>query len=203
MGFSLSRDYHEYILEYIMVIKSKNSNRYDMKNHKIWKFLFYNFNSFLNRINKSFQLIRYTTIADSDYTLAIIQEKYWLYFIEKILLLSKSNPLEIESLGTAADINKSKLIIDTMANWDFVKAVYNGLYRTAADNLTESLALYPMIKLHLIIANVNRNRCVGIDFESNCQSDEMKRPMISFSIFMIVSRRWKISYSGWQYTTFY
>ena len=202
MGFSLSRDYDEYILEYIMVIKSKNSNRYDMENHKIWKFLFYNFNSFLNRINKSFQLIRYT-IADSDYTLAIIQEKYWLYFIEKILLLSKSNPLEIESLGTAADTNKSKLIIDATANWDFVKAVYNGLYRTAADNLTESLALYPMIKLHLIIASVNCNDCVGIDFESNCQSDEMKKPMISFSIFMIVSRRWKISYSGWQYTTFY
>lgn len=77
--------------------------------------------------------------------MAIIQEKYWLYFIERILLLSKSNPLEIESLGTAADINKSKLIIDTMANWDFVKAVYNNLYRTATDNVTESLALYPMI----------------------------------------------------------
>lgn len=77
--------------------------------------------------------------------MAIIQEKYWLYFIERILLLSKSNPLEIESLGTAADINKSKLIIDTMANGDFVKAVYNNLYRTATDNVTESLALYPMI----------------------------------------------------------
>ena len=40
MEFSLSRDYDEYISEYIMVIKNKNSNSYDIPNHKISKFLF-------------------------------------------------------------------------------------------------------------------------------------------------------------------
>ena len=72
-----------------------------MLKHKNSIFLFYDFNGFLNRINRPVQLVRHTSIADNDYALAILQEKIWPYFIERILKISRKNSLEIESLGTA------------------------------------------------------------------------------------------------------
>ena len=128
--------------EYIVAIRSKTDNTYDMLNHKNSKFLFYNFNGFLDRINQPVQLIRYTTVADDDCALVAIQEKGRPYFIERILSPSERNPLEIKSLGTAVDINESRLILDMMANLDIVKAVDNNLYRTVVDNLTECLTEY-------------------------------------------------------------
>ena len=75
--------------EYIVAIRSKNDNTYDMLNHKNSKFLFYNFNGFLNRINQPVQLIRYTTVADDDCALVTIQEKGRPYFNERIFHFQK------------------------------------------------------------------------------------------------------------------
>ena len=57
---SISEDYGEFILEYIIAINSKNDNKYDMLKHKNSKFLFYNFNCYHSRMNTPLQLVRYT-----------------------------------------------------------------------------------------------------------------------------------------------
>ena len=75
MELPVPRHYKEYISEYIMAIKSKKDYRYDMLKHRNSKFLFYNFNGFLNRINKPVQLGRDTTVADKDHASIILQKK--------------------------------------------------------------------------------------------------------------------------------
>ena len=47
----ISDNYENYILEYLDVIKRKNGDKY-MLTHKKSKFVFYNFNNFLNRIGQ-------------------------------------------------------------------------------------------------------------------------------------------------------
>ena len=102
---------------------------------------------FFNRINEPVQLVRHTKVAHEDYALAILQEKDWPYFIERILLISEKRSVEIESLGAAVDANENELVLNKLENLDITKAVNNNLYRVVADNLTESLAYCPMVKL--------------------------------------------------------
>lgn len=84
-----------------------------MLTHKSSKFLFYDFNNDLNRINEPIQFIRYTKIRD-HYTLNILQEKR-PDFIKKILEVSLRDLIEIENLDTAVDIEENKIIVDKSA----------------------------------------------------------------------------------------
>lgn len=55
-----------------------------MLTNKNCKFLFYNFNNYLNRISQPIQLIRHTKISENDFALKILQEK-------KLVLLHQKN----------------------------------------------------------------------------------------------------------------
>lgn len=73
-----------------MGIKGENDDKYDMLIDKDLKFLFHSFNGYLSRINTSLQLVRYTTKADDDYVLKVLQHhqgcqlnKFWK-FLRKI-----------------------------------------------------------------------------------------------------------------------
>ena len=46
-----------------------------MLTHKNSKFLFYNFNNFLNRISEQPKLIRHTKISDDDFAFKIYRKK--------------------------------------------------------------------------------------------------------------------------------
>ena len=73
MEFSIYEDFNDYILKYIMVTKSENDDKCDILIHKDSKFLFYNFNGYLSRINRPLQLVRQTTIAHDNYALNVLQ----------------------------------------------------------------------------------------------------------------------------------
>ena len=71
----ISSDYENYINEYFLAIKNVNDDKYDMLTHRNLKFLFYNFDNYLNRIGKPLQLVRHTKIADDDIALKNLQVK--------------------------------------------------------------------------------------------------------------------------------
>ena len=48
--FEISSDYEVYINEYIPAMKKVNNDKYDISTHRNSKFLFHNFNNYLNRI---------------------------------------------------------------------------------------------------------------------------------------------------------
>ena len=107
-----------------------------MLKHKNSKFLFYNVNDWLNGIN---QLVRHTKMSYGHFPLSVLQEKNWVYFIEIILEISENDSLELESLGTAVDIDENKLIIDSMTSLSILKHFYKTLYNTVANNHCEFL----------------------------------------------------------------
>ena len=55
------------------------------------KYLFYQFNDYLERLRQPMKHILHSVITDDDLALDIIQMKNWQYFIEAILAASKTN----------------------------------------------------------------------------------------------------------------
>ena len=77
-----------------------------MVTHKNSKFLFYNFNNYLNSIGTPVQFVKQTLISNNDYAFYNFARKK--YFIERILQVSQSGSLQLEDLDRAIDIEKKK-----------------------------------------------------------------------------------------------
>ena len=105
-------------MEYLTAIKSKNDDKYDMLSHKNSKFLFDNFNNFLNRIGKQAKLVRHTKISDDDSVLQNLQE-------------------ENEDFSTNSSTEEKEIIYDLIENLDLCKSVYNVIYIGVADSFCE------------------------------------------------------------------
>ena len=133
--FEISDNYQNYVMEYFNAIKSKNNDKYNMLTHKNSKFLFYNFDHFLNRIGKQSKLVRHTKISDDDFALRNLQEKNWPYFVERLQTVSGNEDSFIFS--TNSSIEENKIIYDTIEN--LCKSVYNVIYIGVVDNFREYL----------------------------------------------------------------
>ena len=84
MEFTFSADYEAYVLEYLTSIKNTNGNKYNKLTNKNQKFLFYNFNDYLNWKNLPVQKGKHNTVSSKDiYGLLELQRKNWPYFIKK------------------------------------------------------------------------------------------------------------------------
>lgn len=108
-----------------------------MLTNKNCKFLFYNFNNYLNRVNQPIQLIRHTKISDNDFPLKILQEKNSCYFIKRILEDSQRDLTDLVNLDTAIDIKQNKIIVDAICNITIRKELYKAFYNSVDDNLPE------------------------------------------------------------------
>ena len=100
------------------------------------KFIFYNFNNYLNRIGRPIQFVRHTITSDDDYALTKLQNKEWLYFIERIVEVSQSS-VQLQNLGRPFDITEKKIIDDTIQNFKLCKQLYMSLHNTIGNNLLE------------------------------------------------------------------
>ena len=81
-----------------------------MLTNKNSKFLFYNFNNYLNRRGLPVQLLRPTLISEDIHGLLEHKKKKdWQYSIDKLFELSEKEDFNLEHLGTEADIEKSNL----------------------------------------------------------------------------------------------
>ena len=83
-----------------MAIKNTNNDKYDMLTNKISKFLFYNFNGYLNRRGEPMQKVKHTIISEDGYGLLELQKQDWSYFIEKLLEISEKEKFELENEGS-------------------------------------------------------------------------------------------------------
>ena len=92
-----------YVSEYLMVMKSTNDDKYDMPTNKTSKFLFCNFNDYLNRQMWPVEKVRHTIISENKHVLLELQRKEWLYFTEKILEMFEKENLELEKKDDKID----------------------------------------------------------------------------------------------------
>lgn len=89
-----------------MAIKNASNNKNIMLTNKNSKFLFYNFNNYLNRRGLPVQYLRLTIISEDIHRLIELQKKDWQYFIGKLFELSEKENFNLENLGTEADLKK-------------------------------------------------------------------------------------------------
>ena len=79
----------DYILKFLPLIEDVDDDKSDVLNNKNSKFLFYNFNSYLNSIGEDSHLARHTNISDDSYALNALQNKNWPYFIDRLIEYSQ------------------------------------------------------------------------------------------------------------------
>ena len=96
-------------------------------------------------------------MADHDYALNVLQDQGRQHFIDRILEFYEKKSLELKPLAAEVDINENKLVLDTIANKDICKKLYNNFKRTVADSLPEFLAYCPMLQLDAITEDMHRN----------------------------------------------
>ena len=89
-----------------MAIKNASNNKNIMLTNKNSKFLFYNFNNYLNRRGLPVQYLRHTIISEDVHRLLKLQKKDWQYFISKLFELSEKENFNLENLGSEADLKK-------------------------------------------------------------------------------------------------
>ena len=77
-----------------IAIKAQTKDKNDMLTNKKSKFLFYNFNSYINRQAKSVQKVRHTIMSENEHELlelqkkkfGLISEEKYLKFLKKTIL---------------------------------------------------------------------------------------------------------------------
>ena len=79
-----------------------------MLTNKNSKFLFYNFNNYLNRCGEPVEKVRHTV-------------KDWSNFIEKLFQVSEKENFELENNRTEIDSVENKLLLDTISNLQICK----------------------------------------------------------------------------------
>ena len=75
-------NYDSFLSKYLMSIKAKDDDRFDMLADKNFKFLFYHFNDWLDMKNGLFQSVMNNIINEDEKGLVKLQFLNWSYFIK-------------------------------------------------------------------------------------------------------------------------
>ena len=70
-------------MKYLVNIKDRNDDKFDMLTNKNSKCFFYHFNNYLRQRNEQVKLVRHSVITNNETALEILQNKDWQYFIEE------------------------------------------------------------------------------------------------------------------------
>ena len=73
--FDITDSYDDYFMKYVINIKDRNDDKFDMLTNKNSKFFFYHFNNYLRQINEQVKGIRHGVITNKENALEILQNK--------------------------------------------------------------------------------------------------------------------------------
>ena len=91
-------------------------------------------------VNKPARYIKHTEIADNNFTLGVVQEKNWHYFIKR--LLEACNNLELVNIVAGENPEEVKIINVSLQNLAICKELYKILYNSVADNYASILIIF-------------------------------------------------------------
>lgn len=93
-----------------IAIKAQTKDKNDMLTNKKSKFLFYSFNSYINRQAKQVQKVRHTIISEDEHELLELhKKKVRSYFLGKILEISEKDNFELANEGSEIKSVKNEL----------------------------------------------------------------------------------------------
>ena len=121
VNVDINYDFEYHVRE---VLAGITNNRYDMNGNSTSKFLFYHFNMLRQSQGKTFLQIRHSIIADDDYALEKLQNKYWQYFVVTLIELSNNNIKSIDF----TDLGKKYIIEKTFDNLQYCKDFHESVF---------------------------------------------------------------------------
>ena len=144
----MSDDYDDYIMKYLVNIKDRNDEKYDMFTNRNSKFLFYHFNDYLRQISEPTKPIHHSVVLNDETALEILQNKDWQCFIQRILEVCQSNNGgEFTKLVNAKE---AQIIKNSVENLTICKSLYIKFYNQVSENLAEGLQNLPTNELDKI-----------------------------------------------------
>ena len=107
--FSFTDRYEDYFDWLVQGFKGSEDQKYDVLTNKNSKYLFYQFNDYLERLLQPIRPVRHSIITDDDLVLEVIQNEKWQYFIETIWTACKTNNGGIKNTINLKNINVTKI----------------------------------------------------------------------------------------------
>ena len=168
--FVLSDDYDDYFMKYLVNIKDRNDEKYDMLTSRNSKFLFYHFNDYLRQISEPAKPVRHNVVLNDKTALEILQNKDWQYFIERILDVCQSNNGgKFTKLVNAKEV---QIIERSVKNWTICKSLYTKFHTQVSENLAEALRNLLTNELDEIDRDLEHNYFL-IDFDNLTNQEEI------------------------------
>ena len=107
--FSFTDRCEDYFDWLVQGFKGSEDQKYDVLTNKNSKYLFYQFNDYLERLLQPIRPVRHSIITDDDLVLEVIQNEKWQYFIETIWTACKTNNGGIKNTINLKNINVTKI----------------------------------------------------------------------------------------------
>ena len=139
--FSFTDRYEDYFDWLVQGFKGSEDQKYDVLTNKNSKYLFYQFNDYLERLLQPIKPVRHSIITDDDLGLEIIENENWQYFIEAILTACKTNNGGINNTVNLKNIN---LIKNPIENITICKQTYLSFDNQISQYLTNTIRNLPV-----------------------------------------------------------
>ena len=131
----------DYFDWFVQGFKGNEDKKYDVLTNKNSKYLFYQFNDYLERLLQPIKPVRHSIITDDDLGLEIIENENWQYFIEAILTACKTNNGGINNTVNLKNIN---LIKNPIENITICKQTYLSFDNQISQYLTNTIRNLPV-----------------------------------------------------------
>ena len=141
INIPIQNDFSKYVREILTNIVDDD---YDLQTNSTSKFLFYNFNTIREHIERKPPIkIRHSEIIDDNAGLKVIQNYNWEYFVDRLLDISDNEALlEKDSFKDDEEFEDYLLIEKTRENLNYCKKFYNAIF--------DDLSVFFQRKIHEI-----------------------------------------------------
>ena len=126
--FTFTCSYEDYFERLVQGFKGNKDQKYDALTNKNSKYLFHQFNDYLERIFELIKPVRHSVITDDDLALEITQNENRQYFIEAILTACKTNNGGINNTVDLKNINLIKKFLKKLQFVNKLTSIFTIIY---------------------------------------------------------------------------
>ena len=127
-SFTFDRDYVTYFEWLVNAFFTSKKNKLDIFTNKNSKFLFYQFNDYLQQNGEQLKKIKHSVVTQDYIAAQEIQDKNWQYFVESVLSFA-DEPKE----------SQKPFQLDTVENVTILRRTYEELYNQIAKEFHNTL----------------------------------------------------------------
>ena len=141
--FTFTDSYEDYFEWLVHGFKGNEDQKHNVLTNKNSKYLFYQFNDYLEHIFEPIKRVRHSVITDDDLVLEVIQNKNRQYFIETILIACKTNN---GGMNNTVDLKNINLIKNSRENITICKQKCLSFYNQISRYLENTIKIYQQMK---------------------------------------------------------